>query len=56
MVQTDEAIQTFLTNMNAVGTANSTAIILTAKHGQNPLNPAEVCRPRLLASLDSHAC
>jgi membrane-anchored protein YejM (alkaline phosphatase superfamily) len=44
MNQTDQAIQTFLDNMNAAGTANSTAVILTAKHGQNPLNPAEVRR------------
>ena len=51
MNQTDQAIQTFLDNMNTAGTANSTAIILTAKHGQNPLNPAEVRRrARLLFS------
>ena len=59
MNQTDQAIQTFLDSMVAAGTANSTAIVLTAKHGQNPLDPTVVrllcCRrttPRqLLASL-----
>ena len=42
MNQTDQAIQTFVDNMIIAGTANTTAIILTAKHGQNPLDPSKV--------------
>ena len=38
MQTTDSRIQNFLYSMVAAGTANSTAVILTAKHGQNPLD------------------
>ena len=43
MNQTDVAIQGFLTSMATAGTLNTTAIIITTKHGQTPLNPAVVC-------------
>ena len=42
MNQTDQAIQTFLDSMKTAGTANSTAIVLTTKHGQTPLDPTVV--------------
>ena len=42
MNATDKLIDSFLTSMEAAGTLATTAIIITAKHGQNPLNPAAV--------------
>ncbi len=42
MNQTDIAIQSFLDSMATAGTLNTTAIVITAKHGQTPLNPAAV--------------
>ena len=51
MNQTDVAIQGFLDSMKTAGTLNTTAIVITAKHGQTPLNPAEVRSSRVVVTL-----
>ncbi len=58
MNQTDVAIQSFLTSMATAGTLNTTAIVITAKHGQTPLDPAAVrsWSHRRAANTAVHAC
>lgn len=42
MNATDTLINGFLNSLEAAGTLSTTAIIIAAKHGQNPLNPSKV--------------
>lgn len=45
MNATDELISRLLHDMETAGTLATTAIIITAKHGQNPLDPSMVGCP-----------
>ncbi len=52
MNATDELINGLVHDMEAAGTLATSAIIIAAKHGQNPLEPSLVCNP----VVSRHAC
>jgi hypothetical protein len=43
--KTDEALREIIDNLKGQGLFDTTLIILTAKHGQSPINPAKVNKP-----------
>jgi len=49
--KTDEALGSFIKALKAQGIYDSTLIIVTAKHGQSPINPVKVNKPGHFADL-----
>jgi predicted AlkP superfamily pyrophosphatase or phosphodiesterase len=49
--KTDEALDSFIKALKAQGIYDSTLIVVTAKHGQSPINPVKVNKPGHLADL-----
>jgi hypothetical protein len=49
--QTDAALASMISALKARGLYNSTLFIVTAKHGQSPINPAKVNKPGHFATL-----
>jgi Type I phosphodiesterase / nucleotide pyrophosphatase len=49
--QTDQALGQMIAALKAQGLYNSTLFIVTAKHGQSPINPAKVNKPGHFADL-----
>ena len=49
--QTDAALASMITALKNLGLYDSTLFIVTAKHGQSPINPAKVNKPGHFASL-----
>lgn len=49
--KTDAALQGMITALQKAGQYESTLIVLTAKHGQSPINPAKVNKPGHFADL-----
>jgi len=49
--QTDAALASMIAALKAQGLYNSTLFIVTAKHGQSPINPAKVNKPGHFADL-----
>ena len=48
---TDEALRDFIGALQKAGLYDSTLIIVTAKHGQSPINPAQLTKPGHFADL-----
>jgi len=49
--KTDDALASFIAALKAQGIYDSTLIIVSAKHGQSPINPAKVNKPGHFADL-----
>ena len=49
--QTDAALASMIAALKAQGLYNSTLFIVTAKHGQSPINPAKINKPGHFADL-----
>jgi hypothetical protein len=49
--QTDAALASMIKELKAQGLYNSTLFIVTAKHGQSPINPAKINKPGHFADL-----
>lgn len=49
--QTDAALASMIAALKAQGLYNSTLFIVTAKHGQSPINPAKINKPGHFAAL-----
>jgi predicted AlkP superfamily pyrophosphatase or phosphodiesterase len=49
--KTDQALASMITALKAQGLYDSTLFIVTAKHGQSPINPVKVNKPGHLADL-----
>ena len=49
--KTDEALASFISALKAQGIYDSTLIIVTAKHGQSPINPLKTNKPGHFADL-----
>jgi len=49
--KTDAALQSMLTELQKAGRYDSTLIVITAKHGQSPINPVKVNKPGHFADL-----
>jgi hypothetical protein len=49
--KTDEALSSFIKALKAQGIYDATLVIVTAKHGQSPINPAKVNKPGHFADL-----
>jgi hypothetical protein len=51
LAKTDAALGQFVSALKKAGIYDSTLIIVTAKHGQSPLNPAQLVKPGHFADL-----
>lgn len=51
LTKTDQSLGTIVAALKNAGLYNSTLIVLTAKHGQSPINPAKVNKPGHFADL-----
>ncbi len=49
--KTDDALWQFINGLKKAGIYDSTLIIVTAKHGQSPINPAKLVKPGHFADL-----
>jgi predicted AlkP superfamily pyrophosphatase or phosphodiesterase len=49
--KTDDALWAFISALKKAGLYDSTLIIVTAKHGQSPINPAKLVKPGHFADL-----
>lgn len=51
LLQTDNALASMIAALKAQGLYNSTLFVVSAKHGQSPINPAKVNKPGHFADL-----
>jgi hypothetical protein len=51
LAKTDDALRQFIDALKKAGLYDSTLIIVTAKHGQSPINPAKLTKPGHFADL-----
>jgi Type I phosphodiesterase / nucleotide pyrophosphatase len=51
LAKTDDALRQFIDALKKAGLYDSTLIIVTAKHGQSPINPAQLTKPGHFADL-----
>jgi hypothetical protein len=49
--KTDDALRQFINALKKAGIYDSTLVIVTAKHGQSPINPAKLVKPGHFADL-----